>query len=109
MFVALSAENMLCQKEEGVVIGELSSLPIPKSSAGASLLSHLLVSKYQDHLPFYRQTEMFKRQGVTLSPATVNGWFAASIDLLKPLYDTLKKEVMASDYITCRWTRRPSR
>jgi transposase len=68
-------------KEEGVVTGELPSLPLPKSSAGASLLSHLLVSKYQDHLPFYRQIEMFKRQGVKLSPATVNGWFAASTNI----------------------------
>jgi transposase len=83
----------------GVVIGELPSLPLPKSNAGASLLSHLLVSKYQDHLPFYRQIEIFKRQGVTLAQATVNGWFSASIDLLEPLYQTLKKEVMSSDYI----------
>jgi hypothetical protein len=40
-----------------------------------------------------------KRMGVTLSPATVNGWFSASIDLLEPLYDVLKKAVMSSDYI----------
>jgi transposase len=86
-------------EEAGVVIGELPSLPLPKSQAGASLLSHLLVSKYQDHLPFYRQIEIFKRMGVTLSPATVNGWFSASIDLLEPLYDVLKKTVMSSDYI----------
>jgi transposase len=86
-------------KEEGVIIGELPTLALPKSQAGASLLSHLLVSKYQDHLPFYRQIEIFKRQGVKLSPATVNGWFAASIDLLEPLYETLKKEVLSSDYI----------
>jgi transposase len=48
-------------KEAGMVTGELSSLPLPKSSAGASLLSHFLVSKYQDRLPFYRQIEIFKR------------------------------------------------
>jgi hypothetical protein len=65
------------------------------------------VSKYQDHLPFYRQIEMFKRQGVKLSPATVNGWFAASTDLLEPLYETLKKEVMSSDYIQIDETRIP--
>jgi transposase len=86
-------------EEAGVVIGELPSLPPPKSQAGASLLSHLPVSKYQDHLPFYRQIEIFKRMGVTLSPATVNGWFSASIDLMEPLYDVLKKAVMSSDYI----------
>jgi len=86
-------------KEAGVVIGELPSLPIPKSNAGASLLSHLLVSKYRDHLPFYRQIEIFKRQGITLAQATVNGWFSASVDLLEPLYDVLKKEILSSDYI----------
>jgi transposase len=86
-------------EQAGVIIGELPSLPIPKSNAGASLLAHLLVSKYQDHLPFYRQIEMFKRDGVSLSPATVNSWFSASVDLLEPLYETLKKAILSSDYI----------
>ena len=86
-------------QEAGVVIGELPSLPLPKSNAGASLLAHLLVSKYQDHLPFYRQIEMFKRQGITLAQATINGWFSAAVNLLEPLYETLKKEVLSSDYI----------
>jgi transposase len=86
-------------QQEGVVIGELPSLPLPKSNAGASLLAHILVSKYQDHLPFYRQIEIFRRQGVSLAPATVNGWFSSAVDLLEPLYDRLKKEVLSSDYI----------
>jgi transposase len=86
-------------KEAGVVIAELPTLPLPKSNAGASLLAHLLVSKYQDHLPFYRQIEMFKRQGITLAQATVNGWFSSAVNLLEPLYDTLKKEVLSSDYL----------
>jgi len=86
-------------KESGVVIGELPSLALPKSNAGSSLLAHLLVNKYQDHLPFYRQIEMFGRQGLTLASATVNGWFSSSVDLLTPLYDCLKEEVLSSDYI----------
>jgi len=86
-------------QEAGIVIGELPSLPLPKSNAGSSLLSHLLVSKYQDHLPFYRQIEMFRRQGVSMAASTVNGWFQASVTLLEPLYETLKKEVLSSDYI----------
>jgi transposase len=86
-------------QEAGVVIGELPSLPLPKSNAGSSLLAQLLVSKYQDHLPFYRQIEMFKRQSITLAPATLNGWFSSSVDLLTPLYDYLKKEILSSDYI----------
>ena len=86
-------------QEGGVIIGELPSLPLPKSNAGSSLLAHLLVSKYQDHLPFYRQIEMFRRQGVTLAQATLNGWFSSAVDLLTPLYECLKKEVLSSDYI----------
>ena len=84
---------------EGVVIGELPSLPLPKSNAGASLLSHLLVSKYQDHLPLHRQIEMLRRGGVHLSPSTVNDWVAGAAELLEPLYDTLRGCVLGSDYI----------
>jgi transposase len=86
-------------QEKGIVIGELPSLALPKSNAGASLLSHLLVSKYQDHLPFYRQIEIFKRNGVELAASTVNGWFSASVDLLTPLYELLRKKVLSTDYI----------
>jgi transposase len=83
----------------GVVIGDLPALPLPKSPAGASLLSHLSAGKYRDHLPFYRQTAIFKRQSITLSPAMVNGWVSASVDLSEPLYETLKKETLSPDYL----------
>ncbi|GHU13629.1 transposase [Betaproteobacteria bacterium] len=86
-------------QEAGVIIAVLPTQVLPKSNAGASLLAHLLVSKYQDHLPFYRQIEIFKRQGIHLAASTVNGWFAETIKLLTPLYETLRKEVMSSDYI----------
>jgi transposase len=62
-------------EEAGAVIGELPALPLPGSNAGASLLSHLSVSKYRDHLPFYRQIEMFKRQGITLAQAPSTAGF----------------------------------
>jgi len=83
----------------GIKIADLPSQVLPRSNAGASLLAHLLVSKYQDHLPFYRQLEIFKRQKIILAASTVNGWFADSVDLLRLLYETLKKEVLSSDYI----------
>lgn len=87
-------------KDGGVVIGDLpGGIPLPKSNAGPSLLAHLLVSKYQDHLPFYRQIEMFRRMGVELAASTVNGWTHAAISLLQPLYDRLKKEVLCCDYV----------
>lgn len=84
---------------EGVMIAPLPTQVLPRSNAGASLLAHLLVSKYQDHLPFYRQLEIFKRQDVHLAASTVNDWFADAVDLLRPLYEALKREVLATDYI----------
>lgn len=84
---------------EGVMIAPLPSQVLPRSNAGASLLAHLLVSKYQDHLPFYRLLEIFKRQDVHLAASTVNDWFADVVDLLRPLYEALKREVLAADYI----------
>ena len=85
--------------EEGVIIGELPSLPLPRSNAGSSMLAHLLVSKYQDHLPLYRQMSIFSRSGVELKPSTVNDWVHNSIELLSPLYDELRKLVLGSDYV----------
>jgi transposase len=86
-------------QSEGVVIAELPSQVLPRSNAGASLLAQLLVSKYQDHLPFYRQLDIFKRQDVHLAASTVNDWFADTVDLLRPLYETLKRQVLSTDYI----------
>ncbi|MBL4754468.1 MAG: transposase [Flavobacteriales bacterium] len=62
----------------GVVIAELPSLPIPKGNAGASVLAHILVSKFIDHLPFYRQRQIFKRQKLEISDSTLGSWFNAS-------------------------------
>jgi len=58
-----------------------------------------LVGKYQDHLPLYRQIEILRREGVHLSASTVNDWICGGIDLVKPLYDTLRNRVLRSDYI----------
>jgi transposase len=53
--------------DEGIRIGQLPSLPIPKGNAGPTLLSHILIGKYVDHLPLYRQQQQFKRLGVEIS------------------------------------------
>ena len=73
-------------RNEGVIIGELPSLPIPKGNAGPGLLTFIMVSKYVDHLPFYRQIKILARHGIVLSDSTINGWFIASAELLLPLY-----------------------
>jgi Transposase and inactivated derivatives len=86
-------------KEEKIVIGDLPSFPIPRGNAGAGLLSHLLISKFVDHLPFYRQVQQFKRQDIDIAESTISGWFAASCRLLEPLYETLVKKAQQSSYL----------
>ncbi len=82
-----------------IVIGTLPSLPIPKGNAGASLLAHIQVSKWVDHLPYYRQIQIFKRSEVRLNKSTLNGWFNASCNLLEPLYQSLVKAVQSQAYL----------
>jgi hypothetical protein len=84
---------------ERIVIGELPSLPIPRDNAGASLLAHIMVSKYVDHLPFYRQKKIFRRQDIDISQSTINDWFSASCKLLEPLYEVLRKRVQTAGYL----------
>ena len=80
-------------------IAALPLLPLPRSNAGASLLSELLIGKYVYHLPFHRSIEMFKLAGVSIPASTVNGWFFGSSDLLRALYYRLREIVLATDYI----------
>lgn len=81
------------------IVAELPTRALPKSNAGEGLLAHVFVGKFVDHLPFYRQVQMFKRQGVELAEPTINGWFASTMQLLEPLYDVLKAKVFQTDYL----------
>ena len=73
--------------------------PIEKSTAGASLLAQVIVSKCADHLPLHRQEKIFERHGVHLSRKTMCGWLAQCGDLLKPLYGSLKQVLFQSKVI----------
>src|ERR1700719_4076416 len=75
------------------------SQPIEKSTAGASLLAQVIVAKYADHLPLHRQVKMFARHGVELSDQTLCGWTAQCAQLLEPLYQRLKRFVLASKVV----------
>lgn len=84
----------------GVVIAPMPSLPLPRSNAGAGMLAQIAVSKFIDHLPFYRQIQIFKRQRLHISPSTIGGWFNATCRLLEPLYLMLEKQILQnSDYL----------
>ena len=86
--------------EEKIVMGSLPSRPLPKAIAEASLLTHIIISKFIDHLPFYRQIKMFKRDfDWEVGSSTINDWFIATCSLLEPLYNKLKEKVLDTDYI----------
>ncbi len=82
-----------------IVIAELPSLPVPKGNAGPSMIAHVLVNKFVDHLPFYRQAQIFKRQGLNIPESTIGGWFSAGCNLLGFVYQAQKTKILASDYL----------
>ena len=73
--------------------------PIEKSTAGASLLAQVIVSKFADHQPLHRQEQMFRRHGVEISRKTMGGWLAQCAGLLAPLYQVAKKDLFRSKVI----------
>jgi transposase len=84
---------------EGILIGELPVRPIEKGIAGPGLLSNILVEKFVDHLPIYRQIERFKREQVKISASTIDGWITQTANLIEPLYIHLKKLVLGQGYL----------
>lgn len=84
---------------EGVLIGELPSRPLEKAMAGEGLLAQIVIDKYVDHLPLYRQMQRFERSGVKLPYSTLTDWVTSTCKLIEPLFDALKKEVLKSGYL----------
>jgi transposase len=83
-----------CTGCDRVVEAPAPSRPIERGLAGPGLLAHVIVSKFADHLPLYRQSEIYARQGVEISRSTLAGWVGASSDLLAPLVDAIQKHVL---------------
>src|SRR4029077_9301454 len=90
-------EKLSCRACDTVVAAPAPDHAIARGRAGAGLLAHIAVSKYDDHLPLYRQAEIFAREGVSLETSTLSGWVGATAAALLPLLDALAAEVMASD------------
>jgi len=84
---------------EGVVIAPMIERPLPKAIAGGGLLAQIVIDKYVDHLPLYRQMERFKRAGVQIAYSTFTDWVSGTCRLIMPLYELLKKIVLQSDYL----------
>ncbi|HHV03051.1 MAG TPA: IS66 family transposase [Bacteroidales bacterium] len=82
-----------------VLIAPLPPAPLHKCMADTSLLTEIIIQKYLYHIPFHRQIARFANLGVHISSSTVGDWFSQSCELLKPLYDHLRRRVLACDYI----------
>lgn len=82
-----------------VVIADLPVQPIAKCIAGPALLAHMAIDKYVDSKPLHRQLATFSRQGVTIAKSTFNDWLNGTCKLLVPLYELLRAEVLAGNYI----------
>ena len=90
-------EKLSCRTCDTVIAAPAPDHAIARGRAGAGLLAHIAVSKYDDHLPLYRQAEIFAREGVSLETSTLSGWVGATAAALKPLVDALAAEVMRSE------------
>ena len=78
---------------------QLPSRPIERGRPGPGLLAHVLVSKYADHLPLYRQSQIFERDGLGLDRSTLADWVGKSTALLEPLADAIGRHVLAGHAI----------
>jgi transposase len=88
--------KLACTCCDRIVQAEAPSRPIARGVAGPGLLAHVLVSKYGDHLPLYRQSEIFAREGVELDRSTLADWVSGTSQLFEPLVEALRRHVMAA-------------
>ena len=86
-----------CRTCEAMCQAPMPSLPIVRGRPGPGLLAHILVSKYADHLPLYRQSEIYAREGVELERATMAEWVGKSATLMRPLLDALARHVISAE------------
>ncbi|MGE4611249.1 MAG: transposase, partial [Paracoccaceae bacterium] len=85
--------RMSCRRCEAISRAPLPSRPIERGRPGPGLLAHVLVSKFADHLPLYRQSQIYAREGVDLDRSTMADWVGKSTALLEPLAEAIAKRV----------------
>jgi len=85
--------RMACACCETIVQAPLPSRPIERGRPGPGLLAHVLVSKFADHLPLYRQSQIYAREGIELDRSTMADWVGRSTALLEPLADAIGRMV----------------
>jgi len=87
--------KMSCRACETIVQAPMPTLPIEKGRPGPALLAHVLVSKYCDHLPLHRQSDIYAREGVEIDRSVMAGWVGHMAALLEPLAERVARHVRA--------------
>jgi transposase len=91
--------KLACVCCQGVFQASAPSRPIARGLAGPALMAHVMVSKYCDHQPLYRQSGIYARSGVELDRSTLAGWVAKGNELLDPLVAAIRRYVVANDKV----------
>jgi len=89
----------VCINCETIVQAYRPSKAIDKGKAGSGLLAHILVQKYCNHLPLYRQSQIYEREDIDISRSTMASWTGQCSSLLEPLIDELRKSVFSANQI----------
>lgn len=89
--------KLSCARCSRVVQAPAPTRPVDRGLAGPGLLAHVLTAKFADHLPLYRQSQMYAREGVDLDRSTLAKWVGESSSLLAPLVEALRRYVMSTD------------
>jgi transposase len=95
----ITRPRFACSGCDGFTQAPLPSRPIERGRPGPGLLAHVLVSKYADHLPLYRQSQIYAREGIDLDRSTLADWVGKSTVLLEPLSEAIGRHVLAGHAI----------
>ena len=88
-----------CKACDAIAQAPAPAMPTPRGRATPALLAHLLVSKYCDHLPLYRQSEIYGRDGVDLDRSTLCDWVGQAAWLLQPVVEGIRRHVFVAEKI----------
>jgi transposase len=99
--VKISQEKYVCGQCNKIQVAQGSKLPIPKGLPLAGLLTKVILDKFGNGMPFYRQAQNWQYQKVGYSRQQLNGWFARAADLIQPITSLMYREILRTDYLMC--------
>ena len=98
--IVITRKKYACRAcTDGIKTAEAPPVLIPKSIVTPALLAHVIIAKYEDHLPLYRQEAMWKRLGIDLARQTLCNWVLKAAEAFEPLMPVLQSELLSQGYV----------